>query len=96
MMQLFGNALGQVVLVSILVGAGLPALFGLGIRAMAIGDGGSAEVSTARARPAMKLVAYLCFAVVVAVVAVGLAVIIASGFGYHLSFGNGFPPFVKK
>ena len=69
MFQLFGNAVGQVAMVSILIGAGLPALFAFGIRAMAIGAGGSAEVSDAPGRPAMKLVAYLCFALVIAVIA---------------------------
>lgn len=97
MIQLFGNAIGQVVLVSILVGAGLPALFALGIRSMALSTGGSAEVDAATpARPAFKVVGYLCFAVVLAVVALGLTVIVSSGFGYHVSFQSVFPTLVKK
>ena len=74
----------------------LPALFAVGIRAFAIGAGGSAEVDHAPGRPAMKLVAYLCFAVVLAVIAIGLAIIISSGFGYQVSFEHVFPTFVKK
>ena len=54
MFQLFGNAIGQVVAVSVLVGAGLPALFAFGIRALAAGEGGSAEVSGVAGKPAMK------------------------------------------
>ncbi|HVK45148.1 MAG TPA: hypothetical protein VM429_09630 [Micropruina sp.] len=95
MMQLFGGALGQVLLVSILVGAGLPALVGLGIRALAVSDGGSAMVDDAAPRPALKVIGYLCFAVAVSVVVLGLIIIISSGFGYHVSFANGFS-LVKK
>ncbi len=96
MFQLFGNAIGQVVAISILVGAGLPALFAFGIRALASGAGGTAEVSGDAGRPAMKLVAWICFALVIAVIAVGLSVIISSGFGYRVSFDNIFPTFIKK
>ena len=96
MLQLFGNAIGQVVLVSILVGAGLPALFAFGVRALAVGSGGSAEVSGEAGKPAMKIVAWLCFALVLAVIAVGLAIIISSGFGYKVSFDHFFPTFIKK
>lgn len=96
MFQLFGNALGQVVAASILVGAGLPALFAFGVRALAIGAGGSAEVNGDAARPGMKIVAWVCFVLVVTVVAVGLAIIISSGFGYKVSFEHVFPTFIKK
>ena len=47
-------------------GAGLPAIYALGIRALAYGDGGDAEVSHARPHPVGRLLAYLCFAVVIA------------------------------
>lgn len=96
MFELFAAAVAQVAIVSILVGAGLPALFAYGIRALAIGHGGDAEVSHAPGRPAMKAVAYLCFATVIAVIAVGISIIVSSGLGYHVSFENVFPTFVKK
>lgn len=96
MFQLFGNAVGQVALVSILIGAGLPALFAFGIRALAIGAGGAAEVDNAPGRPVMKLVAYLCFGLVLAVITVGITIIVSSGFGYQVSFEHVFPTFVKK
>ena len=47
-------------------------------------------------KPAMKIVAWLCFALVLAVIAVGLAIIISSGFGYKVSFEHVFPTFIKK
>lgn len=96
MFQLFSAAVGQVALVAVLIGAGLPALFAFGIRALASGAGGAAEVGNEPGRPAMKLVAYLCFALVLGVIAVGIAIIVSSGFGYHVSFEHVFPTFVKK
>ena len=96
MFQLFSNAVGQVALISVLVGAGLPALFAFGIRALASGAGGAAEVDIAPARPAMTWVAYLCFALVIAVITVGITIIVSSGFGYQVSFEHVFPTFVKK
>ncbi len=96
MFQLFGNALSQVLVVSVLVGAGLPALYAYGIRAMAQGAGGDAEVGHEPPRPAMKVVGYLCFALVVAVIAMPIAIIVSHGFGYQVSFDNVLPTFVKK
>lgn len=96
MFQLFGNAVGQVALAAILIGAGLPALFAFGIRAAAVGAGGAAGVSDAPGRPAMKFVASLCFALVIAVIAIGITIIVSSGFGYRVSFDNVFPTLVKK
>lgn len=96
MFQLFGNAIGQVVAVSILIGAGLPAMFAYGVRALAEGAGGTAEVSGEAGKPAMRIVAYFCFAIVLAVVVIGLAIIISSGLGYQVSFEHVFPTFVKK
>ena len=96
MFQLFGNAIGQVVAVSIVIGAGLPALFAFGVRALAQGAGGSAEVSGEAGKPMMKIVAWITFAVVLAVIAIGLAIIISSGFGYKVSFEHIFPTFIKK
>lgn len=96
MFQLFGNALGQVVLISVLVGAGLPALFAFGVRALALGSGGAAEVDHRPGRPALTVVAYLCFALVLAVIAAGITIIVSSGLGYHVSFDNVIPTFAKK
>lgn len=96
MLQLFGNAISQVLIGAIVFGAGLPALFAVGIRSMAVAAGGTAETSHANPKPAMKVVGYLCFAVVLLGIALGLAIILSSGFGYQVSFQHGFPTFVKK
>ncbi len=96
MFQLFGSAISQVVAVSVIIGAGLPALFAFGVRALAVGAGGSAEVSGDAGKPVMKLVAWITFALVLAVIAIALAIIISSGFGYKVSFEHIFPTFIKK
>lgn len=73
-----GSQLLMVTVVGVLLGAGIPAVFSLGMRALTAGrptvDGGH-EVA-GRANPLALSVAVLCFAVVVATVLFGIAVII--------------------
>jgi hypothetical protein len=63
------DALWKIVVVGLLLGAGLPALFAVGLRALA-----PAEAGTARAGGNVvgKTVAVLCFAVVLAAIAWGI------------------------
>ena len=96
MMSLFFSAIGQVLLVGIIVGAGLPAIFALGVRSLAYGTGGSSEVDSASPHPIGKVLGIICFAIVVLVILLGLAIIISGGFGYQVSFEHIFPTFVKK
>ena len=84
-----------VLLVGLLLGAGLPALFALGVRSLAWGAGGAAA-SGAAPRPAGTVLGYVCFAVVLLGVALGITFIVASGFGKALSFEHVFPTIVDK
>lgn len=91
----------RVLVVCLLLGAGLPALFALGIRALAHGSGGEAEVhesgvSAPTPRPVATVAGYACFAVVVLAVLLGIAFIVASGFGKALSFEHVYPTIVSK
>ncbi|GGN97829.1 hypothetical protein GCM10010112_90470 [Actinoplanes lobatus] len=91
----------RVLLVSLVLGAGLPALFGLGVRALAYGAGGDAEVhESGVAGPAPHrigtVVAWILFATVLLGVALGIAFIVASGLGKTLSFEHVFPTIVDK
>ncbi|GAA1040769.1 hypothetical protein GCM10009557_62980 [Virgisporangium ochraceum] len=70
----------QVLAAGLLLGAGLPALFAVGIRAMAS--------TTHRAG---RVVGIACFAVVVLGALLGIAFIVASGFGLDLTFEHGYP-----
>lgn len=72
------NALWKIVVVGLLAGAGLPALFAIGVRALnpppRPGEAATAERPTAG--PLGYTVAGLCFAVVLAAIGWGIAVIV--------------------
>jgi hypothetical protein len=90
----------QVVLVGLLLGAGLPAVFAVGIRSLAYAGGGSATSSgseaPAAARPLGTVLAGACFLVVVLGIVLGLTFVLASGLGKELDFGSGFPTLADK
>jgi hypothetical protein len=91
----------KVLLASLVLGAGLPALFALGVRSLAYGSGGEAEVhetgvTAPTPRPLGTVVAWILFAVVLLGVLLGIAFIVASGFGKALSFEHVIPVIVDK
>ncbi|GAA3286246.1 MULTISPECIES: hypothetical protein [Dactylosporangium] len=94
------QAAWKVLLVGLLLGAGLPALFALGVRSLAWGAGGAAEVTedgtVAKAQPAGTVIGWVCFAVVLLGVVLGITFIVASGFGKALSFEHVYPTIVNK
>ena len=85
----------QVLAVGLVLGAGLPAVFALGIRALAWADGGDAEVGHGRPQPLGRLLAALCFLVVAAGVLLGLAVIVSRGVGLELGL-DGIVPTISR
>jgi hypothetical protein len=86
----------KVLLAGLILGAGLPAIFALGIRSMAFGAGGDAEVDHAAPHPAGRVIAYVLFALVVLIALLGIVFIVASGFGKALSFEHIYPTIVDK
>ncbi len=86
----------KVLMAGLLLGAGLPAVFALGIRALAYGVGGDAEVDQAPPHPIGKLLAALCFAVVVAGIVLGITIVVASGVGKEVVFDPILPMIVDK
>ncbi|QHC71678.1 hypothetical protein [Rathayibacter sp. VKM Ac-2801] len=109
MLSLFLSAAGQVALVAVLLGAGLPVLFAVGVRSFAVAAGvpasGSAVPASGSAAPAVRSglpapllrgIGVLCFALVVGSVVIGLSVIIATGLGQSVSFEHVIPTFVPK
>jgi hypothetical protein len=91
----------KVLVASLILGAGLPALFALGVRSLAYGSGGEAEVhetgvTAPTPRPIGTVVAWILFAVVLLGVLLGIAFIVASGFGKALSFEHVIPVIVDK
>ncbi|WP_062313397.1 hypothetical protein [Demequina rhizosphaerae] len=70
------GALGQVVLFGLLVGAGLPAMFALGVRSLA---GPGARGDDGQVPLVRRVVAYACFSTVVLAVLGAVAYIAAGG-----------------
>lgn len=86
----------KVLLTGLVLGAGLPAVFALGIRSLAYGVGGDAEVDHAPPHPVGRLLAVLCFAVVLGGVVLGITIVVASGFGKEVVFDPILPVIVDK
>ena len=84
----------KVLLAGLIFGAGLPLIFALGIRAMAYGTGGAAETGSERPHPVGRVLGVICFVVVLAAVALGITMIVASGFGKEVVF-NGILPVIQ-
>lgn len=83
------DALWQVALVGVLLGAGLPALFALGVRSLnsgmvTVGGAGDGSGTATQPSAAGRAGAYVCFGICVLAVVFGIVVII---FGKQL-FGT--------
>ncbi len=70
------GALANVVVVGLLVGAGLPALFAVGVRALA---GSGARNDAGQVRPVRLIAAWVCFGLVIATVIAAVVYIAAGG-----------------
>ena len=90
-LQLALEGAWKVLAAGLILGAGLPALFALGIRSMAYGTGGRQQ-----RLPIGTAAGYLCFGIVLLGVLLGLAYIVATGLGRTLSFDNVVPALVDK
>jgi hypothetical protein len=97
MFSLFLQDAWKVLLYSLLLGAGLPVVYALGVRSLALVSGGSSTEGVRGGRHPLGLaLATVCFAVVLAGVAVGLLYIVAAGQGKMLSFDHVYPTMVPK
>jgi hypothetical protein len=90
----------KVLLAGLVLGAGLPTIFALGVRSMAYGQGGEAEVHAAGLTPAPhplgRVIGLFCFLIVVAAVALGITYVVATGFGKVLNFDHIYPTITTK
>jgi hypothetical protein len=76
------HAIGEIVVVGLLAGAGLPALFAIGVRAL--GSPGKGHVTTSQdevvgGSRAGIAVAALCFLIVLAAIGYGIYIIVSTG-----------------
>jgi hypothetical protein len=95
------QSIWKILVVGLVLGAGLPTVFAAGIRATAYGQGGDAEehgsgAAAAAPHPIGRAIGVLCFAVVLAAVALALVYIVATGMGKVLSFDHVYPTITSK
>ena len=90
------EAAWKVLYVGLLLGAGLPIMFALGVRLLAGPAPEGDDAPAYRPGPGSRLLAWLCFAVVAYGVLVGLLVIIGAGQRKVVSFEHVFPTLVPK
>jgi hypothetical protein len=92
------EALWKVALASLILGAGLPVLYASGIRSLAWGAGGDAEVGRTKANPIGKVLAAVIFLIVAYAIASGIVYIVATGKGsnYDITFRHVIPEIKKS
>lgn len=90
----------RVLLVGLVLGAGLPTLFAFGVRALAWGAGGEAEVHATgevlKPHALGRAVAFTMFALVIVAVLLGIGYIVAHGLGYAITFNGLLPVITQK
>jgi hypothetical protein len=84
----------KVLVAGLILGAGLPALFALGIRSLAYGQGSAGAHAVMTPRPIGRLFGWLCFLIVMSSVALGILYIVVTGLGDKLSFSHLYPAIV--
>ena len=97
-LQFAAETIWKVAVASLILGAGLPVLYATGIRSLAWGSGGDAEVTQARPNPIGKALAGVIFLIVAYAIVSGIVYIIATGKGsnYDITFKNLIPEIQKK
>jgi hypothetical protein len=84
----------RVLVVGLVLGAGLPAIYAIGIRLYAAGSGDvQADGTVTRPNPLLKGIAYVLFAIIAAVILVGILWITRGTIDYY--FGIDLFPFVE-
>ncbi|GAA2064294.1 hypothetical protein [Williamsia deligens] len=86
------EAIFKVLVVGLVLGAGLPALFAVGLRLFAAGSGDTgADGATTAPNPALRAAGIALFVVIAAVILVGILWITRTTINYH--FGVNLFPF---
>jgi hypothetical protein len=83
----------HVLLAGLLLGAGLPAAFALGVRSLSMG---TSDAPGRKPTLLGKVVAGVCFAVVLLAILAGISTIVAHGLGVQLSFDGVIPVFTSR
>ena len=94
MLELFVDAVLKIMVAGLVLGAGLPALFALGVRFSAAGA--QLAVADGSPRAGWRALGVLCFVVVAVLVALGITVIVAAGLGKTVGFDHVYPTLIPK
>ncbi|AQP46843.1 hypothetical protein BW730_04170 [Tessaracoccus aquimaris] len=86
----------HVLLAGLLLGAGLPTIFALGVRALSYGVGADVDATDHTPHPVGKVLAGVCFGIVILAIVVGIGTIVASGLGMRVVFDGIIPTFQTK
>jgi hypothetical protein len=73
----------KILFFGLLLGAGLPALFAVGVRLSAEGAGVAEDDAVSGKHPALGALSYLIFALVLAVVVIGVLFVARDFIGHH-------------
>lgn len=84
----------QVLVIGLILGAGVPAVFSLGVRAWTWGASDVDTIVEHRPHLIAKVAAAACFLVVLGAIVLGIGIIIAGGFGLDVVWG--WPMLVEK
>jgi hypothetical protein len=101
MWDLFVEAAWKVAVYGLILGAGLPAVFAVGVRSTVLANQTHASTSSLGVTSSVpstvnRVVGVVCFVIVVVAVALGISLIIAAGLGKEVSFEHVYPTFVPK
>ena len=102
MWHLFIEAAWKVAVYGVILGVGLPAIFAIGVRSTVLAnhahEGPASTIGVTSSQPPTvnRVVGIVCFVVVVAAVAIGIAIILAAGLGKEVSFEHVYPTFQPK
>ena len=98
MWDLFTEAAWRVTIAGLIFGAGLPALFAVGVRStvLASGAGERLGVHTALSPGVNRALGIVCFALVLIGVVLGIMIIVAAGLGKAVTFDHVFPTLQAK
>lgn len=84
----------EVLIIGMILGAGVPSIFALGLRAMSYGAVRGQDTANHRPNMFARVVAICCFAIVIAAILIGITIIVSDGLGMKLNFG--WPLLVSK
>lgn len=79
------ESISRVLAIGLLLGAGLPALFAVGMRLVAQGTPGDDETAATAPNPMYRYAGYLLYAIVAAVIILGILWITRQTLSHHLN-----------